>query len=194
MQTSSTGGIELQLSKRPGDASRISLAKDAKKSLNKYSFLLVPGIFGGLLAWVIYPPLDAGPFVALGMCVLLLPMLLQLRSSLVNRLEDDIERLQKAYVYSSIALAVLASMLLLNGWFDKSPQTVMKAILVQKTVTRGRGAQHILTVASWRPGRRTENFYVSSIGFNRFVLGKTIRVQLHRGFFGLPWSGNILPE
>jgi hypothetical protein len=25
---------------------------DAKKSLNRYSFLLVPGIFGGLLAWV----------------------------------------------------------------------------------------------------------------------------------------------
>ena len=188
-----TAGIELKVNS-DADRKNASAERYAEKSLNKYFCLSLPGLFGGLLAWIIYPPLDAGPFVAFGLCVFLLPMLLQLRSSLLNRLNDDIERSRKAYVYSSIALAVLASMLLLNGWCDKSPQTVMKATLVRKTVTRGRGVQHILTVASWRPGRRTKDFYVSSIGFNRFVVGKTIRVQLHRGFFGLPWSGNISPE
>jgi hypothetical protein len=177
------------------DGQGISEQKNLEKSLNRYFPLLLPGLFGGLLAWILYPPLDAGPFVAFGLCVFLLPLILQLTSSLRERLGDDIGRLRTAYVYSGITLTVLASLLLLNGWLDKSPRTVMRTSVIGKTVTRGKGgSEYIVTVTSWRPGRRTEDFYVGSIGFNRFVVGKTIRVELHRGFFGLPWSGDISPE
>jgi len=45
MQKCSTGGIELQLGKSPdGGRSALPSAGDVKKSLNKYSFLLVPGL------------------------------------------------------------------------------------------------------------------------------------------------------
>jgi hypothetical protein len=190
----SPGGIGFTL-KSKYDRQGVSEQKNLEKSLNRYFPLLLPGLFGGLLAWIIYPPLDAGPFVAFGLCVFLLPMILQLTSSLRERLGDDIGRLRTAYVYSSITLTVLASLLLLNGWLDKSPRTVVRTSVIGKTVTRGKGgSQYIVTVTSWRPGRRTEDFYVGSIEFTRFVVGKTIRVGLHRGFFGLPWSGNISPE
>lgn len=169
--------------------------KGREKSLNRYSFLLVPGIFGGLLAWVIYPPLDAGPFVAFGLCVLFLPIILQLRSVARNRLNEDLGRLRTAYIYSSLALAILASMLLLNGRLDQSPRNIVRATVVRKTATGGKGGiQYVLTVSSWRPARSTEDFYVSSLEFNRAAVGKAVRVELHSGFLGLSWSGNVSPE
>ena len=82
-------------------------------------------------------------------------------------------------MYSGITLTVLASFLLLNGWLDKSPRSVVRTSVIGKTVTRGKGgSEYIVTVTSWRPGRRTEDFYVSSLGFDRFVVGKTIKDEL----------------
>lgn len=190
----STSGIEFQL-RHSDSGENLGAAKDAKKSLNRYSFLLVPGIFGGLLAWVIYPPLDAGPFVAFGLCVLFLPIILQLRSVARNRLNEDLGRLRTAYIYSSLALAILASMLLLNGRLDQSPRNIVRATVVRKTATGGKGGiQYVLTVSSWRPARSTEDFYVSSLEFKRAAVGKAVRVELHSGFLGLSWSGNVSPE
>jgi hypothetical protein len=191
----SSSGIEFQLQHSDSGGNSLGAAKDSKKSLNRYSFLLIPGIFGGLLAWFIYPPLDAGPFVAFGLCVLFLPVMLQLGSFARNRLNEDVGRLRTAYIYSSLALAMLASLLLLNGWSDQSPRNVVRATVVRKTATRGKGGtQYVLTVSSWRPARSTEDFYVSSLEFKRAAVGKTVGVELHRGFLGLPWSGTVSPE
>src|SRR5437879_471370 len=101
MQTSSTSGIKLQLNKCPDDGgSSLSSTRDVRKSLNKYSLLLAPGILGGLLAYVIYPPLDQGPLVTFGLCVLFLPILLQLRSIVRKRLSEDVGRLRTAALLS----------------------------------------------------------------------------------------------
>jgi hypothetical protein len=196
MQNNLTTGIELQLRKDPDcSGSPLPSAKDAKKSLNKYSLLLAPGILGGLLAYVVYPPLDQAPLVIFGLCILFLPMVLQFRSLLRKRLNEDVRGLRKAYVYSSIVLAMLALLLFLNGWLDRSPRSVVKTILIQKKFSRGRGGtQYILTVSSWRPGRSIEDFYVGPRTFKRATVGKAVSVELHPGYFGLPWSGNISPE
>jgi hypothetical protein len=196
MQNSSTGGIELRLRKDPDRGeSLLPSANDAKKSLNRYSLLLAPGILGGLLACVVYPPLDLGPLVAFGLGVLFLPVALQFRSLLRKRLSEDVGWLRRVYVYSSVVLATLALLLLLNGWLDSSPRSVVRATVIQKQVSRGRGGtRYCLTVSSWRPGKSLEDFYVGPHTFNRAVVGKTVRVELHKGYLGLPWSGNISPE
>lgn len=170
-------------------------ARDMGKSLSKYSLLLAPGVFGGLFAYVVYPPLDQGLLVTFALCVLFLPMVLQLRSILRRRVSEDARRLRTAYVYSSIALAVLALLLILDGWLDKSPRSVVTTAVIEKKAVRGKsGTSYVLTVSSWRRGRRTEDFRVSSYEFNRPVVGKTVAVELNKGFFNLPWSGNISPE
>ena len=196
MQTSSTNGIDLQLSKRPDDdRSSVPSARNARKSLTRYSLLLAPGLLGCMVAYVIYPPLDQGLLVTFGLCVLILPMTLQLRSILRKRLSEDAGWLRKAYVYSSLALALLALLLLLNGGLDRSPRSVVRTTVIQKEVTRSRnGTRYVLTVSSWRPRRSLEDFTVDSRTYNRAVVGKTVTVQLHKGYFGLPWSGNISPE
>jgi hypothetical protein len=182
--------IELQLSQR-GDVS----AKDATKSLGKCSLLLAPGLLGGMLAYVRYPPLDTGILVTLALGLVSLPLLLQVRSTFRKQLSNDAAWLRTVYVYSSLGLALFAALLLLNGWLDKSPRNLLRTTLIQKKATMGRsGTRYVLTVSSWRPGRSVEEFAVGVSEFNRADVGKTVTVELHKGFFGLPWSGNISPD
>jgi hypothetical protein len=163
--------------------------------VNKYFLLLVPGLLGNLLGYALYPPLDAGPLLGFGLCVFSLPVLLQLASGLRKRLSENVGRLRTVYAYSSLALMLLALLLLLNGWLDGSPPNAVRSTVIQKTATmRKAGIQYRLTVSSWRPGRSGKEFEVGSRTFNRAVVGKTVTVELHKGFFGLPWSGSISPE
>jgi hypothetical protein len=160
--------------------------------LNKYSLLLAPGLLGGLLAYVIYPPLDAGPLVAFGLCALFLPFVLQLFSVVRKRLSEDVDRLRMVYVYSSLALLLLALLPLLNGWLDRAPGSSVRTTVIQKTYSRRRSAtRHSLTVSSWRPGRSVEELVVGTRTYNNALVGKTITVEVHKGFFGLPWCGDV---
>lgn len=138
-----------------------------------------------------YFPLDAGPFVALGICAFAVPILLPI----FTKFRGDLPRVRLAYVCSSVALVLLAALLFLNGWLDKSPPTLVRTTVIQKKISRGRGGtEHWITVGSWRPGRTSEDFLVSSYEYNRFAIGKMARVSVHAGFFGVPWSHGIRPE
>jgi hypothetical protein len=189
----STRGIRLGLAQSPtGDPSSASAAKELRKSLNNYSLLLAPGILGGLFGYVVYPPLDQAPLVTFGLGVLFLPMLLHLWSTMRKSPADDASMLRKAYICSSLVLAIFAGFLVLNGRLDKSPRTLVRTTVVQKSLSRGRGAAaYTLTVSSWRPGRRSEDFRVSSRAFASAVIGEPVTIELHKGYFGVPWSGNI---
>lgn len=190
---SPTRGFRVRLA--PNAARRADQSASVKlvtKSLSSYSLLLAPGILGGISAYVVYPPLDQSLLVTFGLSLFFLPMLLQLRSIFRKRLVDDAPMLRKAYVCSSIVLALFAGILLLNGTLDKSPRTLVRATLVHKTLNHGKGGNtYSLTVSSWRPGRRSEDFRVSSRTFARAVIGEPVTIELHKGYFGVPWSGNI---
>jgi hypothetical protein len=148
-----------------------------------------------MLGYLVYPLLDAGPLLAIGLCAFVLPIPLQLANVLRNRLSQDVGWLRTAYVCSSLALVLLAALLLLNGRLDGSAPNVVRSTVTQKTTTmRKSGIVYHLTVSSWRPGRREEEFEVGSRTYNRAAVGQTVKVELHHGFFGLPWSGGISPE
>lgn len=167
-------------------------AWQTRKALNKYSLLLAPGLLGGLLAYVIYPPLDGGPLVAFGLCAFSLPFVLQLFSIMRKRLSEDMGRLRTAYVYASLALGLLAFLTLLNGWLDKSPRSAVRTTIVQKNFTRSKAStSYRLTVSSWRPGRSEEELSVGVRTYDNVFVGKTITVGVHKGFFGLPWYGDV---
>jgi hypothetical protein len=71
----------------------------------------------------------------------------------------------------------------------------VRSTVIQKTITmRKSGRAYHLTVSSWRPSRSEEEFEVGSRTFDRAAVGQTVTVELHNGFFGLPWSGGISPE
>jgi len=193
MQKSLTCGIEQQVGLPATCAvAPPSSTREIQKALNKHSLLLAPGLLVGLAAYIVFPPLDAGPLVAFGLFLLFLPIVLQLLSIVRKRLSDDLDRLRTAYVYSSLALLLFALLPFLNGWLDRSPSNPVTTTVIKKTETRrGSSTGHRLTVSSWRPGRSSEELAVGSHTYNSVCVGKTIAVEMHKGFFGLPWYAGV---
>jgi hypothetical protein len=71
----------------------------------------------------------------------------------------------------------------------------LRTEVFKKVVLNGRyGRQYRLFVYSWRPGRSMEEFNVVQQVFDRSRVGKTLIVEVHPGFLGLPWYGKISPE
>lgn len=184
-----TSGFEVQVRPHPaGSDGSLPPGGQSGKSLDPYSLLLAPGLLGGLLAYIIYTPLDAGPLVAFGLCIFLLPFVLKLSSVMRNRLGEDVGRLRTVYVCASFALLLLSLLVLVNGWKDKSPRSAVSATVIQKTSFRGRGGtSHYVIVSSWRPGRSEEELRVGARTYNNAVVGKPVTVGVRKGAFGLPW-------
>jgi hypothetical protein len=160
-----------------------------------YILLLVPGVFVSLSALAVYPPLDTRLVMAAVLGLFLLPVMPQFLSYVQKRPGGDAGWLRAAYIFSGLALCMLALLLFLNGWLDRSPWSEVRTTVIRKTVLRGgRGTQYELAVSTWRPGRSLEHFNVSSRVFDSAVVGKVVRVPLHKGFFSLPWFGSISPE
>jgi hypothetical protein len=95
-----------------------------------------------------------------------------------------------------VALMLFVSLFTLNPGLDKSPRSNVRATVIRKEVDNtGRfGPHYYLVVSSWRPGRNSENLRVASRIFERAVVGKSVTVELRKGYFGLPWYGNVSPE
>jgi hypothetical protein len=193
MQKCLTCGVEYQVGLCPTCAEgSLPSTGDIQKALNKCSLLLAPGVLVGLAAYVIYPLLDGVSLIAFGLLVLCTPFVLQLLSIIRKRLADDVPRLRTAYFYSSLALLVLAMLPLLNGWLDRSPASQVRTTVLWKTETHRKGSTgYRLTVSSWRPGHNKEEFVVGSHTYNNTFVGKTITVEMHQGFFGLPWYESV---
>lgn len=156
--------------------------------------LLVPGVLACLTARILYPLLDDGIAVGLMVGLFLLPFVIQL--ILVLRKQSNARSLNIAYTSSGCALMIVALVLLLNGGMDKSPSTFITAPVIRKTVATDRYGeqQYHLIVSSWRPGRSSEELSVGRGVFQRAAVGRNVAVEVHRGYFGYPWSGKILPQ
>jgi hypothetical protein len=127
------------------------------------------------------------------LCGFALPVMLQLLSLLGSN--EHAEWWRRMYICSGLLLVIIALLLSLNGRLDNSPLRQVRATVIRKAVVEGRyGNQYDVTVSSWRPARSVENLNVRSDVFERAVVGKTVIIELHKGFFGLPWIGRVSPE
>jgi hypothetical protein len=95
-----------------------------------------------------------------------------------------------------VALMVFVLLFILNPPLDKSPRSDVRVTVIRKELDNtGRfGPHYYLVVSSWRPGRNSENLRVASRVFEHAVVGKSVTVELRKGYFGLPWYGNVSPE
>jgi len=144
-------------------------------------FPLAPGLFGTYFAYGLYPLLDG--YLPLIVVVFLFFLLVGLKP--------------RASVFSGVALAVLAAALLLNGALDRVPPREINATVIHKAVFTGSqryGTHYRVYVSSWRAGRSQEKLEVDSGVYKRVAVGKTVTVEFHKGFLGLPWLGKISPE
>jgi hypothetical protein len=181
MNEHSPGGIELPSTRNAREL--------------RYIFWLVPGFLGSLLAYYLYPPIIGDSrfrslwLVGLFVLALVLPRLW----NIVRKRPSDDMAFPAACVFSSLAYALIALLFLLNGGLDRFPPSEVRTTVIRKVATVKQTKYHVI-VSSWRPDKAEEDFTVDPAIFRRTVVGKTVTVELHKGFFGVPWSGNISPE
>jgi hypothetical protein len=193
VQRLSADRIQLQLGS-PADfgTSRVPSNPNAMQVL--YILLMTPGVFVTLHALSVYPPVNARFPMAVMLFMFLLPVVLMVLSFVLNRPNENQKTWRILYVSSSVALLLLAILLFLNGYLDRSSPNEVRTTVIRKAVIRGRSTQYNLSVSSWTPDRSIENFNVAMNVFERAAVGKTVTVELHKGFFGMPWHGKIWPE
>jgi hypothetical protein len=180
MTESSAAGTEPQLGKRTGFGGIPFLS--AQTAGKGWNFIpLAPGLFGGFLAYNLYPLLDGH------LWLVLVPFLCCFLVAVFPR----------SNVYAGLALALVAAVVFFNGALDRFPPTEVRTTVIRKASVTGAqkyGTHYHVIVASWRPGRSQEDFDVDLSVFRRAVPGRTVTIELHKGFYRLPWYGSISPE
>jgi hypothetical protein len=162
----------------------------------RYALWMMPGFVGCLVAFNLYPPMIGDPrfrsswFVCLFALAAIVPRLWNI---VRKRPIDDTTR-PAAHVFSSLGYALIALVFLLNGGLDRFPPSEVRTTVVRKTVATVKGTKYHLIVSSLRPDSSQEDFTVDPDVFHHTIVGKTVTVELHKGFFGVPWAGNISPE
>jgi hypothetical protein len=195
MQNNSSRGIGFGVA-NPSAPGGNAPAPSVDAGLVLYILLLVPGVFFALLPFSLYPPVDRHQVMRILLGAYLLPWALFSFRLVRKRPGEGTRWLRATFAWSSLALVLLGILLLINGGLDRSPHSELQATVLRKVVLTGRHGtqQHILTVSSWRPGRKSEDLGVVSRVFDRIRVGQSVIVELHHGFFGLPWLGPISPN
>ena len=169
--------------------------RQINKTLVKYSYPAFAGMCGIVIADLCYPMLDRDPFLMAGVCLVLVPGLFHLVSSMLKRLAVDVGRIQRAYLSAGALSIFLAIFMAGNGALDNSPSTAMRATVLSEQAVRGKsGTNYTVKVRSWRPGRATEQLGVNGRTYRSVSTGKGVEVEMHRGFFGLPWYSGVYSE
>ncbi|HLV94166.1 MAG TPA: hypothetical protein VKS44_03160 [Candidatus Acidoferrales bacterium] len=194
-KTIQLSGIEIGLRKPSDGAGTSAVISTAKSTGGVLSFLmLMPGLLACMLVRAAYPLLDDRIALGLMIAFFLLPFVVQL--FLILRKQSNARLLRIVYACSGCALVILALVFFVNGGMDRSPGTVMRASVIRKSVLIGRHGtrQYHLKVSSWRPGRDSEDLNVSSGVFRRAAVGRSVAIEVHRGYLNLPWSEKISAE
>lgn len=185
---------ELRLDKRSDSGGRpVGSLLTGRQIL--YFLLMMPGVFFCLMAMSIYPPLDSRLPMGVMLSLFLWPVALHVVIWVLKPVSAAAAPWKTVYACASGALVVFCLFLFLNGRLDRSPLNQITTTVIRKSVYRGRrGTSYHLAVTSWRPGKTAEHFGVREDVFDRAVVGRTATIELHPGFFGLPWHGSISPE
>jgi len=174
------------------DEPRALSIRALNKQLRPASYLLLIGMVGFIVAGASYPPLDITALMLLGVALVLLPILAHIIVNVRKRLAANIGQLRRFYLSAGAALIGLGVVLGFNGLADRAPPRLVRTSITRKHITRGRSSVgHILTLASWRPERETEEINVSSAEYRSFQVGDRVVAEVHAGLFRVPWWGRI---
>lgn len=85
---------------------------------------------------------------------------------------------------------LLAALLLVNGAFDRSIEVPHQTKVIESDIWQ---CCDVVTVESWRPGRKEETVYIFEIfgRFRFFFKGQALSVGIKSGALGMPWIGSV---
>jgi hypothetical protein len=169
--------------------------KVTRKRIDQALLWSVFALLGVAVAGYVYPPLDGDPVYWLALIVFLLPIGMAIATAIRMRRRGQPPSPSRSVLFklSAMSLTALALVVFLNGRLDRSSVAEIHTTVAGKFVARGRfSMSYHLTVVSWRRSGREEDLRVSRHIYERADSGADISVQLHRGWFGLPWYGRIV--
>src|ERR1700730_12767566 len=121
MGTCSACGTEFAVRLCPNCGGSPALTRrKANQALIKYSYAILAGLLGILIADHFFPLLDRNAFLIAGLCVFFAPVVFHLVSSVRKRLGLDLDRLRRSYLWAGAVAVFLALLMACNGAFDKS--------------------------------------------------------------------------
>jgi len=169
---------------------------EVNEALKKYSWLILAGLLGTLLATFRFPLLDLGPVMLICLLIFFVPILAHIMLALAKRTSSKMEVLRRTYKWAGALLLAIAAVLFLNGALDTANPTKVLSFVVRKAVSHGRGgpSYHLTVSPSWRPGREDEQLRVSRATFVSASRGESVAIEIHPGKFGLPWFGRVTPQ
>jgi hypothetical protein len=142
-----------------------------------------------------YPFLNSG-YVVLICVVLLFATYLTHATLRRSRSRRPLHRfLRKIVLCASVGFAAFAGFVWANGALDKSPPAVVYAGIIQKSAIHLRYSSyiyHLIVSPSWRPSRNDETLIVDSSLYQQAKVGDTVSINLHRGWFHLPWYNHVM--
>ncbi|HXX45057.1 MAG TPA: hypothetical protein VEJ38_10025 [Candidatus Acidoferrales bacterium] len=97
----------------------------------------------------------------------------------------------------AIGFAGFALLLFANGALDRSPAQPLDLTVAQKYTThssKGGTKYHLAITPSWRPGRTGETLDVDRGVYQKALVGGTVSVDVHPGFFHYSWYSDVTPR
>jgi len=98
--------------------------------------------------------------------------------------------------WAAIAMVGMVVAVLANSSLDKAPAKEIHAYVIGKRSHSGKGGPDYTLIVgpSWRVGRDRELLDVGRDTFSRAHVGHMVSIDLHPGYFHLPWYNNVLPD
>jgi hypothetical protein len=169
--------------------------KDVDRMLRWRTFALLAGLLAVITVSTAYQPLDKGPVFLLALILFAWPMTWYLVSALRKRQVENSGTLKQLFGWSAGLAIALFTILLANGLLDQAPPQQIRCSLLRAYESTGRRSHYYhLIVRSWRPNHETENMEVGKITYQRASNARTVTLELHPGFFGMPWYGRVIPN
>ncbi len=173
-------------------ASKVRLRSRAgDRRFNKPIILLLAGTLALLITMRRYPLLDRNPYYWAALALFFIPTVSMIVSNLLKRLKKDAGALAKLFFWCAVANVTLFATVFLNGLLDRGPAVRVQARVIGKRISRGRSTTYRMAVESWRLGRTEEVLELSRAQFQAIHPDSIVGIELHRGWFGLPWYGRI---
>lgn len=170
-------------------------AVQINNALGKLFLPCLIGLSGVAVAIYAYPAVERSFLPVIATVLFFLPLILNTVSSARKRLVADASRLKLAYSCCGAGVMLIALVIAMNGALDWRPTMVVRARIVGMRVTSGKySSTYHLDLASWRPGRTTEDIAVGSGLYARASVGRQVAVEVHPGLFGLPWYRKVTLE
>ena len=188
-------GLRNGLCPKCGETTRPS-QEELQKVLGKSFYLSFAGLAGLAAATYGYPTLERSYLSVIAAFLFFLPLILHWARSKSKRLAADVNRLKTAYWCCSAGVMLIALVFAMNGALDWKRPTVVRSRVIQIRVTHGRyySSTNHLVLASWRPGRATEDVSVGDALYSRATVGQQVSLEVHPGLFGLPWYNRVRLE